>query len=73
MERKTTAASLGVKRVWPYLKLFSEEEFRTELPASGPSVALAFRSCVRTEVSKIQVYFPFSEKLCKCVQNSALC
>lgn len=72
MERKTTAASLGVKRVWPYLKLFSEE-FRTELPASGPSVALAFRSCVCTEVSKIQVYFPFSEKLCKCVQNSALC
>lgn len=39
------------------------EEFRTELPASGPSVALAFHSCVSTEVSKIQVYFPFSEKL----------
>lgn len=58
--------------MWPYLELFSEE-FRTELPASGPSVALAFRPGVSTEVSKIQVRFPFSEKLRKCVQNSTLC
>lgn len=46
MERKTTAASLGVKRVWPYLKLFSEE-FRTELPASGPSVPVSVRKFLK--------------------------
>lgn len=42
--------------MWPYLKLFSEE-FRTELPASGSSVALAFPVSVR-KFLKYKYIFP---------------